>query len=125
MGSDGPPDHYQKPQGFSVSLQIKEPRKLSASFTPWQTKGQYGCRFSKRSGLFALACWSINSAFVDGQLRASYRRFPAGDLSFCYFQVFLAQDLKKSLFPVDFGGPYSTYSRGRVNVWRSEAPLGT
>lgn len=23
MGSDAPPDHFQKPQGFSVSLQIK------------------------------------------------------------------------------------------------------
>jgi len=32
MGSDAPPDRYQKPQGFSVSLQIKEPADAERVF---------------------------------------------------------------------------------------------
>ena len=32
MGSDAPPDHYQKPQGFSVSLQIKDPADAERAF---------------------------------------------------------------------------------------------
>lgn len=32
MGSDAPPDHYQKPQGFSVSLQIREPAQAERVF---------------------------------------------------------------------------------------------
>ncbi len=32
MGSDAPPDHYEKPQGFSVSLTIKDPAETERMF---------------------------------------------------------------------------------------------
>jgi PhnB protein len=32
MGSDAPPDRYKKPQGFSVSIQIKEPAEAERVF---------------------------------------------------------------------------------------------
>jgi len=32
MGSDAPPDHYKAPQGFSVSLQVKEPAEAERVF---------------------------------------------------------------------------------------------
>jgi hypothetical protein len=31
MASDAPPDHFHKPQGFAVSLTVKDPAELSAS----------------------------------------------------------------------------------------------
>ena len=33
MGSDSPPEHYKTPQGFYVSLQIKEPAEADRIFT--------------------------------------------------------------------------------------------
>lgn len=39
MGSDAPPDHYQAPQGFSVSLQIKEPAEADRIFTALSENG--------------------------------------------------------------------------------------
>ena len=32
MASDAPPGHYQQPQGFSVSLQLKDPEKAERIF---------------------------------------------------------------------------------------------
>jgi PhnB protein len=32
MGSDAPPDHYEQPKGFSVSLQIKDPEAAERIF---------------------------------------------------------------------------------------------
>jgi PhnB protein len=32
MGSDAPPDRYQKPQGFSVSLQVATPEEAERAF---------------------------------------------------------------------------------------------
>jgi PhnB protein len=32
MGSDAPPDHFEKPQGFSVALQIKDPAEAERIF---------------------------------------------------------------------------------------------
>src|SRR4249920_130008 len=39
MGSDAPPDHYQTPQGFSVSLQIKEPTEADRIFAALSKNG--------------------------------------------------------------------------------------
>jgi PhnB protein len=39
MGSDAPPDHYQTPQGFSVSLQIKEPAEADRIFAALSENG--------------------------------------------------------------------------------------
>jgi len=33
MGSDAPPQYFQKPQGFSVSLQVKEPEAAERVFS--------------------------------------------------------------------------------------------
>ncbi len=32
MGSDAPPEHYQKPQGFSVSINLKDPAEAERIF---------------------------------------------------------------------------------------------
>jgi len=39
MGSDSPPDHYQKPQGFSVTLSIKEVAEAERVFHALAEKG--------------------------------------------------------------------------------------
>ncbi|MGE0406438.1 MAG: VOC family protein, partial [Candidatus Korobacteraceae bacterium] len=40
MGSDAPPDHYQKPQGFAVALQMKDPAQAEKVFSALSEKGQ-------------------------------------------------------------------------------------
>ncbi len=40
MGSDAPPDRYQKPQGFSVSLSIEKPADAERIFAALAEKGQ-------------------------------------------------------------------------------------
>ena len=32
MGSDAPPDHYEKPQGFSVSIEVADPKEAELMF---------------------------------------------------------------------------------------------
>jgi PhnB protein len=32
MGCDAPPEHYQKPQGFSVALHVKDPQEAERKF---------------------------------------------------------------------------------------------
>ncbi|MGH8850311.1 MAG: VOC family protein [Casimicrobiaceae bacterium] len=39
MGSDSPPEHYRPPQGFSVSLQVKEPAEAERIFHALAQKG--------------------------------------------------------------------------------------
>jgi len=39
MGSDAPPDHYGKPDGFSVSLQIPEPAEATRVFEALSSGG--------------------------------------------------------------------------------------
>jgi PhnB protein len=39
MGSDAPPDHFAKPQGFSVALQIKDPASAERIFHALAEKG--------------------------------------------------------------------------------------
>ena len=40
MGSDAPPDHYEKPQGFSVSLTIKDPAETERIFHELEQNGK-------------------------------------------------------------------------------------
>ena len=40
MASDSPPDRYEKPAGFSVSLQVKTPAEAQRLFTALADKGQ-------------------------------------------------------------------------------------
>ena len=39
MGSDAPPGHYQKPQGFSVAIQVKDPAEAERIFKALSEKG--------------------------------------------------------------------------------------
>src|SRR5690242_429402 len=39
MGSDAPPDRYEEPKGFSVSLQIKDPAEAERVFHALADKG--------------------------------------------------------------------------------------
>jgi PhnB protein len=39
QGSDAPPQHYHKPQGFSVALDIKEPAEAERVFKALSDKG--------------------------------------------------------------------------------------
>lgn len=68
MGSDCPPDRYKKPQGFSVSLQIKEPKEADRVFHALAEKGSvqmpiqetfWAARFGMRVDQFAIP-WMIN-----------------------------------------------------------------
>ena len=39
MGSDAPPEHYQKPQGFSVSISVADPADAEARFRALSQNG--------------------------------------------------------------------------------------
>lgn len=62
MGSDAPPQYFQKPQGFSVSLASTSPKTRSASSKPCQKKDQCRCLFSRPSGRRSSACSLTSSA---------------------------------------------------------------
>ena len=40
MGCDAPPDHFQKPRGFSVSIQIKKPAEAERIFGTLAEEGR-------------------------------------------------------------------------------------
>ena len=40
MGSDAPPDHYEQPKGFSVSLGVKEPGEAERIFQELSQNGK-------------------------------------------------------------------------------------
>jgi PhnB protein len=63
MGSDAPPDHYEAPKGFSVSLGIKDPAEAERIFHALAENGTCKCRSRKLSGLFVSACLSIALVF--------------------------------------------------------------
>ena len=71
MASDAPPAHFEKPQGFSVALQIQDPAEGEKTFTALAEGGTiqmpYGATFwSKGFGMcvdkFGIP-WMVNSAF--------------------------------------------------------------
>jgi PhnB protein len=47
MGSDAPPDHYEKPQGFSVSVQLKDPAEAERIFHALAENGTVRMPFQK------------------------------------------------------------------------------
>ena len=47
MGSDAPPERYQKPQGFSVSLQLKDVAEAERIFNALAANGQVHMPFQK------------------------------------------------------------------------------
>ena len=71
MASDAPPAHFEKPQGFSVALQIQDPAEGERIFKALADGGAikmpYGATFwSKGFGMcvdkFGIP-WMVNSAF--------------------------------------------------------------
>jgi PhnB protein len=47
MASDSPPEHFQKPQGFSVSLQIADPAEAERKFAALLDGGSVMMPFGK------------------------------------------------------------------------------
>jgi PhnB protein len=68
MGSDTPPDHYQKPQGFSVTVSIKNPAEAERIFHALVEDGKvtmpfgetfWATRFGMLTDQFGIP-WMIN-----------------------------------------------------------------
>ena len=68
MGSDAPPDRYQTPKGFSVSLQIKEPAEAERVFRVLAENGTvqmpiqqtfWSVRFGMLTDRFGIP-WTVN-----------------------------------------------------------------
>jgi PhnB protein len=47
MASDAPPEHFHKPQGFSVSLTVKEPAEAERKFKALSEGGSVNMPFGK------------------------------------------------------------------------------
>jgi PhnB protein len=47
MASDAPPDHFHKPQGFSVSLTVKDPAEAERKFKALSEGGSMNMPFGK------------------------------------------------------------------------------
>jgi PhnB protein len=60
MGSDAPPDHYQEPQGFSVSLSVKDPAEADRIFNALAEKGKVQMPIQK-------TFWAIRFGMVIDQ----------------------------------------------------------
>ena len=68
MGSDAPPDHYEKPQGFSVSIEITDPAEAERMFNALAENGQitmpmqqtfWATRFGMATDQFGIP-WMVN-----------------------------------------------------------------
>src|SRR6185295_19696130 len=62
MGSDAPPEHYERTKGFSVSLSIDDPAQAERVFNALAEKGTVKMPSSGPSGPSVSACSSIGSA---------------------------------------------------------------
>jgi PhnB protein len=60
MGSDVPPDHYERPQGFSVSLSVKEPGEAERVFQELSQNGKVQMPIQK-------TFWSIRFGMLVDQ----------------------------------------------------------
>jgi PhnB protein len=60
MGSDVPPDHYERPQGFSVSLSVKEPGEAERVFQELSENGKVQMPIQK-------TFWSIRFGMLVDQ----------------------------------------------------------
>jgi PhnB protein len=70
MGSDAPPDHYEKPQGFSVSIEVKDPAEAERMFAALAEGGKismamqetfWATRFGMLVDQFGIP-WMVNCA---------------------------------------------------------------
>ena len=60
MGSDAPPDQYQEPQGFSVSLGVRDPAEADHIFNALAEKGKVQMPIQK-------TFWAIRFGMVIDQ----------------------------------------------------------
>jgi PhnB protein len=63
MGSDAPVDRYQKPQGFSVSLQTTTPEEAERAFKALSQSGSIRMPIQETFSRRGSACWWISSVF--------------------------------------------------------------
>ena len=72
MGSDAPPDHYEKPQGFSVSIDVTDPAEAERMFQALSENGRitmpmqetfWAVRFGMATDQFGVP-WMVNCAKV-------------------------------------------------------------
>ncbi len=63
MGTDAPPPHYLKPQGFSVTLHVDDLPRANASSRRWRTAAASACHTRRPSSPRGSACASTSSAF--------------------------------------------------------------
>jgi PhnB protein len=70
MGSDAPPDHYEKPQGFSVSIEVADPVEAERMFQALSENGNvtmpmqetfWAVRFGMVTDQFGIP-WMVNCA---------------------------------------------------------------
>jgi PhnB protein len=81
MGADALPDRYQKPQGFSLTLGLKDPSQAERIFKALAENGTVEMPLQERpSGPSALACWWINSAYRG--LSTANERLDSGRINF-------------------------------------------
>jgi PhnB protein len=68
MGSDAPPDRYERPKGISVSLNVKQPSEAERVFKALATDGQvtmpiqetfWAARFGMVTDRFGIP-WMVN-----------------------------------------------------------------
>jgi len=73
MGSDAPPDRFQKPQGFSVSLSVEKPAEAERMFAALAEKGNvqmpiqetfWALRFGSVTDRFGIP-WMVNCERAD------------------------------------------------------------
>jgi PhnB protein len=69
MGSDAPPDRYQAPQGFSVSLQIKEPAEAERVFQALAQNGTVAMAIQQ-------TFWSVRFGMLTDQFVRCFLYFP-------------------------------------------------
>jgi PhnB protein len=61
MGSLAPPDHYAKPQGFPVSLSVKDPTEAGRNFNELGQDVEVTVPIQKTFGRHASAWWPTAS----------------------------------------------------------------
>ena len=68
QGADAPPGRYEKPQGFSVALNLDDAAQASRIFKQLADGGTSSFRCRRPSGQQVLACSPIASAFPGSSI---------------------------------------------------------
>ena len=63
MGADAPPEYYEKPQGFSISITVKDVQEAERIFNELSAGGSVRMPSRKFSGQSDSACSRTDSIF--------------------------------------------------------------